>query len=81
MNSIHLPNDSKSRKTMGHCYFNEYLVSVVSLTFPPKTLICNKITSPALNSLSLAELAVSVLIKRIFKKNTIISFSIRFITT
>ena len=35
--------------------FMKYFASVVSLIFLPKTLIWNKITLPALNSLNLAE--------------------------
>ena len=39
--------------------FMKYLASVVSLIFLAKTLIWNKITFPASNSLNLAELVVN----------------------
>ena len=39
--------------------FMKHLASVVSLIFLTKTLICNKITFPASNSLNLAELVVN----------------------
>ena len=60
--------------------FMKYLASVVSLIFPAKTLIWNKITFPASNSLNLAELVVNESMKSIYKKITNISFSIRFVT-
>ena len=41
--------------------FIKYLASVVSLTFLRKTLIWNKITFSALNSLNLAELVLNEL--------------------
>ena len=48
--------------------FMKYLASVVSLIFLAKTLIWNKITFPASNSLNLAELVVNELMKSIYKK-------------
>ena len=48
--------------------FMKYLTSVVSLIFLPKTLIWNKTTFPASNSLNLAELVVNELMKSIYKK-------------
>ena len=48
--------------------FMKYLASVVSLIFLPKTLIWNKTTFPASNSLNLAELVVSELTRSISKK-------------
>ena len=48
--------------------FMEYLASVVSLIFLSKTLIWNKITFPALNSLSFAELVEKEPMKRVSKK-------------
>ena len=60
--------------------FMKYLASVVSLIFLPKTLIWNKITFPISNSFNLAELVVNEPMKSIYKKFTIILFSIRFIT-
>ena len=59
--------------------FLKYLASVVSLTFLPKTLIWNKITFPASNMLSFAELVKNELMKSISKKFTNIPFSIQFI--
>ena len=57
--------------------FMKYLASVVSLIFLAKTLICNKITFLASNSLNLAELVVNEPMKSIYKKIfTNISFSI-----
>ena len=42
---------------LGHAFtFRKHLASVVSITFLQKTLIWNKITFPALNSLNLVEL-------------------------
>ena len=46
--------------------FRKHLASVVSLIF--LTLICNKITFPASNSLNLAELVVNEHMKSIYKK-------------
>ena len=60
--------------------FMKYLARVVSLIFLAKTLIWNKITFPASNSLNIAELVIIKSAKRISKKFTNISFSIRFIT-
>ena len=58
--------------------FMKYLASVVSLIFLAKTLIWNKITFPASNSLNLAELKS---LRRVStKKFTNIPFSILFIT-
>ena len=57
----------------------KFLVNVVSLIFPPKTLIWNKITFPALNFLNVVELVQNELIKNISKKKlTKIPFSIQF---
>ena len=50
--------------------FMKYLVSVVSLTFLPKTLNWNKITFPVSNLLNLAELVVNEPMKNIYKKFT-----------
>ena len=55
--------------------FMKYLASVVSLIFLPKTLIWNKITFPASNLLSLAELVVNKPKKIIYKNNYQYSFS------
>ena len=46
----------------------KYLASVVSLIFLPKTLIGNKITFPASNSMNFAELLENQLMKSISKK-------------
>ena len=48
--------------------FMKYLASVVFLIFLPKTLIWNKITLPASNSLNFAELVENEFMKSIFKK-------------
>ena len=48
--------------------FMKHLASVVSLIFLTKTLIYNKITFPASNSLNLAELVVNEPMKSIYKK-------------
>ena len=56
--------------------FMEYLARVVSLIFLAKTLIWNKITFPASNSLNLAGLVVNEPTKSICKKFTNIPFSI-----
>ena len=48
--------------------FMKYLASAVSLIFLAKTLIWNKITFPASNSLNLAELVVNEPMKSIYKK-------------
>ena len=45
----------------------KYFASVVSLIILPKTLIWNKITFPALNSLNIAELVKNELMKSISK--------------
>ena len=52
----------------------KYLSSVVSLIFLTLTLIWNKITLPALNSLNLAELVVNVPMKSMYKKTYQYSF-------
>ena len=58
--------------------FMKYLANVVSLIFPPKTLIWNKITFPASNSLDLAKL-LEMSLKRVSPKtSTNIPFSIQF---
>ena len=54
--------------------FMKYLASVVSLIFLAKTLIWNKITFPASNSLNLAELVVIDPMKGICKRNCQCSF-------
>ena len=54
--------------------FMKYLASVVSLTFLPKTLIWNKITFLASNSLNFAELVENELMKSISKKINQYSF-------
>ena len=48
--------------------FMKYLASVVSLIFLVKTLIWNKFTYPASNSLNLAELVENAPMKNIFQK-------------
>ena len=45
--------------------FMKYFASLVSLIFLVKTLICNKITSPASNLLNFAELVESELQKSV----------------
>ena len=58
--------------------FMKYLANVVSLIFPPKTLIWNKITFPTSNSLDLAKL-LEMSLKRVSPKtSTNIPFSIQF---
>ena len=54
--------------------FMKYLASVVSLISLAKTLIWNKITFPASNSLNLAELVVNEPMKNIYQKNYHYSF-------
>ena len=54
--------------------FMKYLAGVVSLIFLAKTLIWNKITFPASNSLNLAELVVNEPMKSIYKKLPIFLF-------
>ena len=54
---------------LGHAVtFMKYLDSVVSLIYLAKTLIWNKITFRASNSLDLAELVVNEPMKSIYKK-------------
>ena len=48
--------------------FMKYLASVVSLTSLPKTLIWNKITFPASNSLNFLELVKNEFMESISKK-------------
>ena len=48
--------------------FMKYLPSEASLIFLPETLIWNKSTFPASNSLNLAELVVNELTRNISKK-------------
>ena len=48
--------------------FMKYLANTVSITFPAKTLIWNKTTFPASDSLNLEELVVSEPMKSIYKK-------------
>ena len=52
-------------KQGGAVAFMKYLPSVVSLIFPAKTLIWNKITFPPSNSLNLADLAENEPMKNI----------------
>ena len=53
---------------LGHpVTFKKYLASVVSLIFLPKTLIWNKITFTASNSLNLTKLVVNEPMKSIYK--------------
>ena len=59
--------------------FMEYLASVVSLIFLTKTLISNKITFPASNSLNFAGLVKNEPMKSIYKRITNIPSSIQFI--
>ena len=59
--------------------FMKYLASAVSLIFLPKTLIWNKITFPAPNSLNFGQLVENELMKNISKKFTNIPSSIQFI--
>ena len=49
--------------------FMKYLISVVSSIFLPETLILNKTTFPASNSLNLAKLDVTAIIRRVSQKN------------
>ena len=60
--------------------FVKYLASVVSLIFLLKTLIWNKITFPALNSLNFRHLVKNELMKNISRKFTNIPLSIQFIS-
>ena len=60
--------------------FIKYLASTVSLIFPAKTLICNKITFPPSNLWNFEEQAENESLKSIYKKMTNIPISIRFIT-
>ena len=53
MNPIYSPNDSESRKTRAAVTFIKYLASGVSLIILAKTLIWNKFTFSASNSLNL----------------------------
>ena len=48
--------------------FMKYLASEASLIFLPETLIWNKSTFPASNSLDLAELVLNELTRNIYKK-------------
>ena len=58
-----------NRVKLGRTFiFMKHLASLVSLIFPPKTLIWNKITFPASNLLNFAELVKNQLIKCISKK-------------
>ena len=56
--------------------FMKYLISVVSSIFLPETLILNKTTFPASNSLNLAKLDVTDYTTSISKKLANIPFSI-----
>ena len=54
---------------LGHAVtFMKYLSSVVSLIFPAKTLIWNKINFPTLNLMNLAELVENGPMKNIYQK-------------
>ena len=69
------------RVKLGHAVtFVKYPASVVSLMFLTKTLIWNKITFLASNSMNLAELVANEPMKSIYKKLTNIPLCIRFIT-
>ena len=63
-----LPNDL-SRKTRVRITIMKYLASVVSLIFLLKTLIWNKLTFPASDSLNFAELVKNELMKSVAIKN------------
>ena len=56
--------------------FIKHLASAVSLIFLALTLICNKITFPAQNSLNLAQQLVNESMNSIYKKITNILFSV-----
>ena len=56
--------------------FMKRFATIVSLIFPTKSLIWNKITFTTLNSLNLAELVVNEPTKSIYKKKLNILFSI-----
>ena len=60
--------------------FMKCLASVVSLIFLAKTLIWNKMMSPASNLLNFTELVENESLKSIYNKITNIPISIRFIT-
>ena len=60
--------------------FLKYIASVVSLIFLALTLIWNKITFRAKNTLNLAQLVVNEPVNKIYKKITNFPFSVRFIT-
>ena len=57
----------------------KYLGSVVSLIFPSKTLILNKITFPASNLLNFVELVENELMKSISEKFNNILLSVQFV--
>ena len=59
--------------------FMKYLANLVSLIYLMKTLIWNKITFTASNSLNLAGLMVNEPMESIYKKFTNIPLPIRFI--
>ena len=56
--------------------FIKYFTSVVSLTFLALTLVWNKITFQAYNTLNLAQLVVNKPRNSIYKKMTNIPFSV-----
>ena len=56
--------------------FMKYFASIVYLIFLQETLIWNKTTFPASNSLNLPELVVNELMRSISKKFTNIPFTI-----
>ena len=67
-----------NRGKLGHVVtFLKYLASVVSLIFVAETLIWNKITFRASNSLNLAELVINEPMMNMYKKFTSILFLIR----
>ena len=67
-----------NRVKLGHAItFLKYLASVVSLIFLAETLIWNKITFRASNSLNLAELVINEPMMNMHKKFTNILFLIR----
>ena len=59
--------------------FMKYLANVVSLIFLPKTLVWNKITFTASNSLNFGQLVENEFMKNILKKFINIPLSIQFI--
>ena len=79
MNFVYSPKDPNRLKLWSSVTFMKYIASVFSLIFLPKTLIWNKITFPASDSLNFAELMENELLKNISKKSINIPFSIQFL--